>query len=210
MAIQDENWEEAEQYLLEAIKVEPENAEIMVQIGYHVHARKKEWKKMNEMFNSAVSINPEAKTLGRPVKEVTKNYREMYWAENYNKAVRKFNSYKKSQDKSILEDAIGVFNESVSIDPSKSQTYSILATCYYEMGEPDKAIESGKLGYEKNPEDFQTNFTLGQILSLIGDKKDALFHIEKSVQLDPSNTDAVRQLATLYYDNGNKEKSVKH
>ena len=29
MAIQDENWEEAEQYLLEAIKVEPENAEIM-------------------------------------------------------------------------------------------------------------------------------------------------------------------------------------
>ena len=208
MAIQDENWEEAEQYLLEAIKVEPENAEIMVQIGYHVHARKKEWKKMNEMFNSAVSINPDAKTLGRPVKEVTKNYREMYWAENYNKAVRKFNSYKKSQDKSILEDAIGVFNESVSIDPSKSQTYSILATCYYEMGESDKAIESGKLGYEKNPEDFQTNFTLGQILSLIGDKKDALFHIEKSVQLDPSNTDAVRQLATLYYDNGNKEKSV--
>ena len=76
------------------------------------------------------------------------------------------------------------------------------------MGESDKAIESGKLGYEKNPEDFQTNFTLGQILSLIGDKKDALFHIEKSVQLDPSNTDAVRQLATLYYDNGNKEKSV--
>ena len=208
MAIQDENWEEAEQYLLEAIKVEPENAEIMVQIGYHVHARKKEWKKMNEMFNSAVSIDPDAKTLGRPVKEVTKNYREMYWAENYNKAVRKFNSYKKSQDKSILEDAIGVFNESVSIDPSKSQTYSILATCYYEMGEPDKAIESGKLGYEKNPEDFQTNFTLGQILSIIGDKKDALFHIEKSVQLDPSNTDAVRQLASLYYDNGNKEKSV--
>ncbi len=79
MAIQDENWEEAEQYLLEAIKVEPENAEIMVQIGYHVHARKKEWKQMNEMFNAAVSINPEAKTLGRPVKEVTKNYREMYW-----------------------------------------------------------------------------------------------------------------------------------
>ena len=67
MAIQDENWEEAEQYLLEAIKVEPENAEIMVQIGYHVHARKKEWKKMNEMFNSAVSINPESIPLGRPV-----------------------------------------------------------------------------------------------------------------------------------------------
>ena len=132
----------------------------------------------------------------------------MYWAENYNKAVRKFNSYKKSQDKSTLESAIEIFNESVSIDPLKSQTYSILATCYYEMGDQKKAIESGKLGYEKNPEYFQTNFTLGQILSLIGDKKEALFHIEQAVKLDPSNTDAVRQLATLYYDNGDKEKSV--
>ena len=83
-----------------------------------------------------------------------------------------------------------------------------MATCYYELGDSDKAIESGKMGYEKNPEDFQTNFTLGQILSVIGNKKEALFHVEKSVQLDPSNSDAVRQLATLYYDNGNKEKSV--
>ena len=49
----------------------------------------------------------------------------MYWAENYNKAVRKFNNYKKMQDKAILKEAIDVFNETVSIDPAKSQTYSI-------------------------------------------------------------------------------------
>ena len=103
MALQNERWDEAETYLLEALKVEPENAEVMVQIGYHVHARKQEWKKMNEMFNKAVSINPEGKALGRPVKEITQNYREMYWAENYNKAVRRFNNYKQKQDKSILE-----------------------------------------------------------------------------------------------------------
>ena len=208
MALQNENWDEAEQYLFDALKVEPENAEIMVQIGYHVHARKQEWKKMNEMFNNAVLINPEGKALGRPVKEVTKNYREMYWAENYNKAVRKFNNYKKRQDKAILENAIEVFNESVQIDPTKSQTYSILATCYYELGDSEKAIESGTKGYEMDPEDYQSNYTLGQIYALTGNKKEALFHVEKSVNLDPSNTDAVRQLATLYYDNGDKEKSV--
>lgn len=132
----------------------------------------------------------------------------MYWAENYNKAVRKFNNYKKMQDKAILKEAIDVFNETVSIDPAKSQTYSILATCYYELGNSDKAIESGKKGYEMDPDDFQTNYTLGQILSLAGNKKEALFHVEKSVQIEPSDTDAVRQLATLYYDNGEKEKSV--
>ena len=205
---QNENWDEAEKYLFEALKVEPQNAEVMVQIGYHVHARKQQWEEMNEMFNNAVSVNPEGKALGRPVKEITQNYREMYWAENYNKAVRKFNNYKKMQDKSILKEAIDVFNETVSIDPAKSQTYSILATCYYELGNTDKAIESGKKGYEMDPDDFQTNYTLGQILSLAGNKKEALFHVEKSVQIEPSNTDAVRQLATLYYDNGEKEKSV--
>ena len=208
MALQNENWDEAEKYLLEALKVEPQNAEIMVQIGYHVHARKGQWKEMNEMFTGAVSINPEGKALGRPVKEITQNYREMYWAENYNKAVRKFNNYKKQQDKAILRDAIDVFNETISIEPAKSQTYSILATCYYELGNTDKAIESRKQGYEMDPEDFQTNYTLGQILSLAGNKKEALFHVEKSVQIEHSDTEAVRQLATLYYDNGEKEKSV--
>ena len=62
--------------------------------------------------------------------------------------------------------------------------------------------------YGGHPDDFQTNYTLGQILSLAGNKKEALFHVEKSVQIEPSDTDAVRQLATLYYDNGEKEKSV--
>ena len=39
MALQNERWDKAETYLLEALKVEPENAEVMVQIGYHVHAK---------------------------------------------------------------------------------------------------------------------------------------------------------------------------
>ena len=39
MAIKEENWEKAEEYLIKALEVEPENAEVMVQIGYHVHAK---------------------------------------------------------------------------------------------------------------------------------------------------------------------------
>ena len=41
MAIEKENWAEAEEYLFKALEVEPANAEVMVQIGYHVHAKKK-------------------------------------------------------------------------------------------------------------------------------------------------------------------------
>ena len=73
MAIEKENWAEAEEYLFKALEVEPANAEVMVQIGYHVHAKKRQWTDMNEMFNQAIEIDPNAKVLGRPVTEITKN-----------------------------------------------------------------------------------------------------------------------------------------
>ena len=91
MAIQDEEWEKAEEFLFKALEVEPANAEVMVQIGYHVHAKKEQWLEMNKIFNSALEANSEAKINSRPISEVIKNYRNMFWAENYNKSVRTYN-----------------------------------------------------------------------------------------------------------------------
>ena len=132
----------------------------------------------------------------------------MFWAENYNKAVRMYNEYKGSKDKLKLEDAINRFEQTVKIDPSEGQTYSILSTSYYELGNNEKALSSAKKAKEIMPEDFQPNMTLGQILSFTGDKENAIVYIKKAVEIDPSNSNAVRTLATLYYDLGDKEKSV--
>ena len=74
MAIQDEEWGKAEEFLLKALEVEPENAEVMVQIGYHVYAKKEQWLEMNKIFNSALEVNPEAKINSRPISELIKNY----------------------------------------------------------------------------------------------------------------------------------------
>ena len=41
--IQNEDWEKAEEFLFKALEVEPDNVEVMIQIGYHVHAKKGEW-----------------------------------------------------------------------------------------------------------------------------------------------------------------------
>ena len=68
----------------------------------------------------------------------------MFWAENYNKAVRTYNDYKGSKDKAILQEAIDRFEQTVKIDPLEGQTYSILSTSYYEFGNNDKAIQNGK------------------------------------------------------------------
>ena len=84
VAIQDKDWAKAEEYLFKALEVEPENAAVMVDIGYYVHSKKREWQKMNEMIDKALAINPAARAQnGRPISEVTKNYRNMFWTESY-------------------------------------------------------------------------------------------------------------------------------
>ena len=183
MAIQDEEWEKAEEFLFKALEVEPANAEVMVQIGYHVHAKKEQWIEMNKIFNFALEANPEAKINSRPISEVIKNYRNMFWAENYNKSVRTYNDYKNSKDKKILQKAIDRFEQTVNIDPNEGQTYSILSTSYYELGNNDKAIEIGKKAVELMPNEFQPNMALGQILSFSGDKQGSLKYIEKAIEI---------------------------
>ncbi|MBC8346946.1 MAG: tetratricopeptide repeat protein [Candidatus Marinimicrobia bacterium] len=208
--IQNEDWEKAEEFLHKALEVEPDNPEVMVQIGYHVHAKKGEWDQMNEMFDRAIATDPDKKILdvSRPVKEMVKNYRSMFWADNYNNAVRLFNDYKGTKEKLTLEKAAQKFEETANIDASEGQTYSILATCYFELGNEELAVKNARKAADMMPDDFQANLALGQILSRVGEKEESVIYVKKAVELDPSNTLAIRQLATLYYDLGDKEKSV--
>ena len=208
IAIDKKNWSEAEEYLFKALEVEPGNAEIMVQIGYHVHARKSEWVEMNKMFNQAIDIDPNAKVLNRPVIEITSNYRSMFWAENYNKAIQGYNSFRETKDKSSLEDAIKLFNETLDIDPTQNQTYSILANSYFELGDHPKSVEYARKAYDMAPNDFQPSYTLGQILSLTGDKENAIIYIEQARTLDPTDLGVLKLLAGLYYETDKKEQSV--
>ncbi|GIS73226.1 MAG: hypothetical protein CM1200mP10_28030 [Candidatus Neomarinimicrobiota bacterium] len=69
-------------------------------------------------------------------------------------------------------------------------------------------MQNGKKSVEVMPNDFHANFALSQILSRLGQKEEALPYIEKAADLDPSNSNAIRQLATLYYELDEKEKSV--
>ncbi len=95
MRIEKADWVQAEEYLVKALEVEPDNPEIPVQLGYHIHAKQGNWAQMNEMFERALNIDPDVKILtGRPVSEFVKQYRDMFWAEQYNKGVGDYNKYR--------------------------------------------------------------------------------------------------------------------
>jgi tetratricopeptide (TPR) repeat protein len=210
--IQQENWEKAEEYLVKALKVEPDNPEIPYQLGKLIYAKRKDWEKMNEMFDLALNLGEEKVILeGGTVKQYVEQSRSQYWANSFNKGVKTFNEFRKQsgdERNSTLEKSVLSFQEALLIDSSEPQTYPILATCYYELGKGDLAKDYAAKGAGLAGADFDANFTAGQIFSTLDDKKGGLKYFKKAVEIDPTNSSAIRYLAQSYYDLGEKEKSI--
>ena len=210
--IQQENREKSEKLLLKALKVEPKNPEIPYLLGKLIYAKRKEWGKMNEMFDRALKLGEEEVILeGGTVKEYVEQSMSQLWAENFNIGVESYNQFRKlsgDERKIALKKAITSFQEAMHISPGESRTYPILATCYYQSGNSDLAKDYAAKAVMLSPGDFDVNITAGQISTKLNDNEGALIYFVKAVEIDPTNTEALRLLATLHYDLGNKKKSI--
>jgi tetratricopeptide (TPR) repeat protein len=211
--IQQEEWGKAEEFLLKALTVEPNNPEVPYLLGREIYSRKQEWEKMAEMFDRALEIDPDRKILqGATVREYVEQSRVKYWTDLYNGGVNLFNKYRTAegeQREEYLAKATEAFEIAQKIKPDEAQTYAILATCYFEGGDKEKAAEIAKKGVTLNPEDVVVNMTAGQILTRIGDLEGSLPYFQKVIELETGNTDAIRYLAQNYYDLGQLENAVK-
>jgi len=215
LAIQQQDFVKAAEWLPKAMAVEPDNPEIPVVLAVEIHAKNGEWKKMNELFDQAMALNPEKAVEVRgtflPVKEAVNNYKEHYWANEFNKGVEQFRNIENDAEnkEKFLEKAIEHFQSAALIKPSDANTYSTLAKCYFDLGDKEAAKYAALTAVEKNPESFEANFSAGQIISRAGGTTDEILPLyEKATAINPSNSKVLRELASLYYDMDNKEKSV--
>lgn len=95
--IQQKDWDNAEIYLVKALAVEPENPEIPYLLGDLIYGRNKEWGKMNEMFDKALSLGADKAILqGGKVSDYVDQAREKYWVTIYNKGISYFNEFRKA------------------------------------------------------------------------------------------------------------------
>ena len=128
--IQQENCEKAEEFLVKALEVEPENAEIPYLLGKLIYAKRKEWNKMNEMFDRALKLDKEKVILeGGTVKQYVEQSRSQFWSNTFNIGVNEFNKFRKlsgDERKAALNKAISLFKEAMHISPGEPQTYPIL------------------------------------------------------------------------------------
>lgn len=210
--IQQQDWDNAETYLVKALAVEPENPEIPYLLGDLIYGRNKEWDKMNAMFERALSLGGDKTILqGAKVSDYVDQAREKHWVIIYNKGISYFNEFRKSgegNDSPILQDAIASFKMATKVNPNNGQSYGILANCLFASGDLDGAIEAATTGAAIDTENFDLNMTAGKIFLAADDKESALIYYRRAVDIDPANSLAMRQLAQIYYDVGDKEMSL--
>jgi tetratricopeptide (TPR) repeat protein len=215
LAIQQSDFKKAAEWLPKAMAVEPDNPEIPVVMAVEIYAENGQWFDFNNMFNKAMNINSEKVIEVRgafaPVKEAVKNYTEFYWAKEFNSGVEQF---KKIQDdttnrSSYLETAILHFTNASIIKPKDANTHLTLAKCYFDKGDKKSAKKSAFNAVDTNPENFDANFGAAQILARAGlSSSDVLPYYQKAAFIQPSNSRALRELASTYYDLGQKDKSI--
>ena len=216
LAIQQSDFKKAAEWLPKAMEVEPENPEIPVIMAIEIHAKNEEWGDMIKLFNRALSINPEKVIEVRgdfkSVATHTTNYIEFYWANQFNKGVEQFKKIQEDDKnkKNYLEKAISNFKNASIINPRDENTYTTLAKCYFDNDQKNEAKNAVLTAVEKNPESFNANYSAGQILGRAGlSSEDILPYYEKATSIEPSNSKALRELASIYYDLGQKERSIK-
>ncbi|MBT3179580.1 MAG: tetratricopeptide repeat protein [Candidatus Marinimicrobia bacterium] len=215
LAIQQSDFAKAEEFLPKAMAIEPDNPEIPIVMGVEIYAKDGDWINMVAMYNKAMEINPEKVVEIRgafiSVKDAVNNYTEFYWAKEFNIGVEQFKKIKNDPDNkpAYLETAIQHFSNAALINPTDANTHATLAKCYFDLGDKDLAVKAALTAVEINPDNFEANFSAGQILVRAGlTSEEVLPYYEKAASLEPSNSKVLRELAGMYYDLGQKEQSI--
>ena len=215
LAIQQSDFTKASEWLPKAMAVEPDNPEIPMVMAIEIHAKNENWEEMINLFNKAMDINPDKEVEIRgafiSVNDAVNNYVDFYWAKEFNAGVSQFKKMQEDpQNKQdYLDLAIKYFKNAVLINPSDANSHSTLAKCYLDKGESEFAVKAALLGVEKNPDSFDANFSVAQIMSRTGSSTEEMLpYYQKATTIDPSNSRVLRELAGAYYDLGQKEKSI--
>jgi len=204
--IQQKEWAKAKEFLIKAVEVEPENPEIPYQLGYHVYGiQEKNWEKMNQSFDKALAIDPNKTILGqgKTVKEFVTMARYQFWGEMFNKGVEDYEEYfaaPMDEKDAALKKAITTFEISATIKTDEPRSYIQLSRCNNLAGNTDKSVDYILKAVALSPDDANVNLTAGRIFMQKQEFETALPYIQKAVELEPSNTQSIRNLAQIYYD----------
>jgi len=112
------------------------------------------------------------------------------------------------------ENAAVNFEKAILFDRSSERTIRHLATCYFQSGKNEKAIDFIEKLTRLRPHEFSVHYTLATLYEAVGKQQEAITEYERARQCKTTKldnvflADALYRLANLYMQNGMMEKGA--
>ncbi len=93
--------------------------------------------------------------------------------------------------------AIDHYKKAVDLQPDLGEAYNNLANAYQEIGELPEAVEAYMSAAEHMPDSDTIHYNVGMLLDRQGHSAKALYHLRRSLELNPGRSDAKHMVAAL-------------
>ncbi len=179
----------------EAVAKYPQNGEAWLLLG-RLHGKNENIKEMIPAFDKAVALNKQYE------KEV-ENEKMYYFQTMFNKGVNSYNAFTKLEDRSsekaiqTIDKAIENFKKA-NLIKRDYKTTDLLATCYNISVRPDEALTYYIQLTEIEPDSAGSWVAVGSFYFYAKNYEKAIENLEKALELDQNNIDAITLLSQSY------------
>ncbi|MFQ5640148.1 MAG: tetratricopeptide repeat protein [bacterium] len=201
---------------------DPENEDAWYLLGY-VHARKKNYQKMVEAFNKAVTLKPKFQELGKGVKVSkdtgrkflsqygTEMIKGMIWTDLFNGAVTVFNDALSAvEDTARIEyfkKAANKFEASTIVRPDSLMGYRNWAAALMNIGKYEDCILPLKEAMKRAPQDVDIRTLLAQVYMVSSNVNEAIPLLEDLWTQGHQSAEVADQLSRAYLSADSTEKA---
>jgi len=177
-----EKQENAQKYITACLSIEPDNLDALILLG-RIKEKQGKLDESLEIYEKATNKDPK-----RP--------QSFYYLGQL---------FEKRKE---IKKAISAYKQCLFLDKDNFACAISLATLLGNEGEHHKAAKYFKLAVDISPLSIAARFGLGKTIQNISDNKEAAIeHFEYVIQKDPSNYKAYCQMAIVYLDKSNYDKS---
>ena len=180
----NEAYPKAKEYVKKAFEIDDTLAEAHASLGFINTSYDWNWKAAEREFKQALQLNPNSADI------------HLWYSMLLTVTERH-------------EEAIFEAKRAQELDPLSSLINSMLGNSFFFGSQYDEAIEVLRMTIMMNPNYFHSNHILGLAYRGKSMFEEAIEELEKAVELSGENPNFIAELATAYYEFGEKEKTEK-
>ena len=196
ISTENQNHEQGLSYLLDAVKIEPENNRIHRQLGKtyanlgkHDEAARHYKESIRLAFETPGLLNNLGKALAKTGKseEAARQYEKAIQIDpDFTDAHHNLGGILQKQKK--YDRAIAHYTTVLEYKPNAYKTHHDLAAAYFEKGSFDEAVKHLTEVFRLDPENGRAYRLMGRVLSKQGKIDEAITNYSKSLEIDPNDS----------------------